>query len=104
LSDADRLARLFSVIEFLGHEGSCSVGELARRFGGGCRSLYDDLIAAWLTEDPCNTGIFPFHVVVDYFERGDPESVPITKRRVWLEGPPHHLPWRSVSYESRSRP
>ena len=77
LSDAARLSRLVEILRFLTHNSEATVGELSSRFGGSCRSVYDDLLAAWLAEDPEHTGRFPLRVHVEYFERGDPEWRPI---------------------------
>ncbi len=84
LSDAARLSRLVEILRFLTNTSEATVGELSSRFGGSCRSVYDDLLAAWLAEDPEHMGRFPFRVHVEYFERGEPEWRPIADRRVWL--------------------
>lgn len=84
LSDAGRLARLFRVLEHLATVEQATVGELAARFGGSPRALYEDLLAAWLAEDPKHTGMFPFHLYLEYFEEDDPEPRPLRARRVWL--------------------
>jgi hypothetical protein len=84
LSDAARLSRLVEILRFLTDTPEATVGELSSRFGGSCRSVYDDLLAAWMAEDPEHMGRFPLRVHVEYFERGDPGWRPIADRRVWL--------------------
>ncbi len=84
LSDAERLARLFDVLDHLSVVGQATVGELAARFGGSPRSLYEDLVAAWLAEDPHHTGLFPLGLHLEYFEPGEPGYVPVAAREVWL--------------------
>lgn len=88
LSDADRLARLFGILDYLADVDRATVGELAARFGGSPRSLYDDLVAAWLAEDPRHTGVFPLRLHVEYFEKGDPDYRPVGARQVWVTGRP----------------
>ncbi len=94
LSDAARLLRLVDILRYLTATPEATVGELSARFGGSCRSVYDDLLAAWLAEDPEHTGLFPLRVHVEYFERGDPEWRPIAERRVWLFSEPEGQTFR----------
>lgn len=84
LSDAARLGRLLGILRYLTTVPEATVAELADRFGGSPRSVYDDLLAAWLAEDPEHTGMFPLALHVEYFEPGDPGWQPIARRRVWL--------------------
>lgn len=95
LSDAARLLRLVDILRYLTATPEVTVGELSARFGGSCRSVYDDLLAAWLAEDPEHLGLFPLRVHVEYFERDDPEWRPIADRRVWLCSEPdaHTFRW-----------
>lgn len=84
LSDAARLGRLFAILGYLTAVPDATVAELADRFGGSPRSVYQDLLAAWTAEDPEHTGVFPLEVQVEYFERGDPGWRPMADRRAWL--------------------
>jgi len=84
LSDAHRLARLLAVLRYLCTVDRATVGELASEFGGSARSLHDDLVAAWLAEDPEHVGLYPFHLHLEYFAEDDPEALPIADRSVWL--------------------
>lgn len=88
LSDAHRLARLLAVLRHLCTVERATVGELAQEFGGSARSLHDDLVAAWLAEDPEHVGLYPFHLHLEYFAEDDPDALPIPERSVWLIEPP----------------
>jgi hypothetical protein len=88
LSDAERLARLFEILDHLSTVDRATVGELAELFGGSVRSLYEDLVAAWLAEDPRHMGMFPLHLHLEYFEPGEPGYQPVADRHVWVSGHP----------------
>ena len=98
LSDADRLARLFRILHYLTHVERATVGELSARFGGSWHSLYEDLVAAWLTEDPERVGLYPFHLHVEHFAQEDPDWVPVPDRQVWLDAEAAlGVPWLTTS-------
>ncbi len=86
-SDANRLRRLFGVIEYLQIVDVASVAELAERFGGSCASLYDDLVSAWVAEDPEHIGQFPLGLEIEFFDEADQDRPGVGARRVWIVGP-----------------
>lgn len=100
LSDADRLARLLGILQHLRHVERATVAELAARFGGSPRSLYEDLLAAWIAEDPAHTGMFPLHLNVEYFGPDDPERKPVSRRECWLSAGPGDQALRELLEQS----
>ena len=85
LSDAQRVARLLAVLRYLTTVPQATIGDLADRFGGSPRSLHEDLVAAWLAEDPEHVGLFPFHLHLEYCAQDDPDARPVAERSVWLD-------------------
>lgn len=104
LSDAARLARLLDILEYLGAGHQVTVGQLSQRFGGSPRSLYEDLVAAWLAEDPRNVGIFPFQLCVEYSDDADPDRRPLCQRRVWVQPGPGGQPLAALLAGRSRRP